>query len=101
MFKMFKSIGKKTKYLPSLKHTLENLPIFHNHNHNAFLVFNADGITEDITGSCYIEGNIYFFRQNNYSKFNEFSRKVMEAGVFNWRIFNLEWLVESTRTAFG
>lgn len=48
------------------------------------------GIPEDITSAFrYIDGNIYFFRNSTYYKYNEFTRKVVEAGNLNWNMFNI------------
>ncbi|XP_072394931.1 matrix metalloproteinase-18-like [Diabrotica undecimpunctata] len=48
------------------------------------------GIPEDISLALrWIDGHIYFFRQNTYYKFNEFTRKVIAAGPFNWNLFGV------------
>ncbi|CAH1224568.1 unnamed protein product [Diabrotica balteata] len=48
------------------------------------------GIPEDISLALrWIDGHIYFFRQRTYYKFNEFTRKVVAAGQFNWNIFGV------------
>ncbi|XP_072400573.1 interstitial collagenase-like [Diabrotica undecimpunctata] len=48
------------------------------------------GIPEDISLALrWIDGHIYFFRQNTYYKFNEFTRKVVAAGQFNWNLFGV------------
>ncbi|XP_072395155.1 matrix metalloproteinase-16-like [Diabrotica undecimpunctata] len=45
------------------------------------------GIPNDITSAFnYIDGHIYFLKQNIYYKFNEFTRSVIEKGTFNWNM---------------
>ncbi|XP_050516346.1 uncharacterized protein LOC126891207 [Diabrotica virgifera virgifera] len=45
------------------------------------------GIPNDITSAFnYIDGHIYFLKQNIYYKFNEFTRSVVEKCTFNWNM---------------
>ncbi|XP_050505296.1 hatching enzyme-like [Diabrotica virgifera virgifera] len=48
------------------------------------------GIPEDISLAFrWTDGHIYFFRQSNYYKFNEFTRKVVAGGQFSWNLFGV------------
>lgn len=48
------------------------------------------GVPGDITSAFrYIDGHIYFFRKEIYYKYNEFTRKVVEAGSFQWSLLHI------------
>ncbi|KAJ8913493.1 hypothetical protein NQ315_013873 [Exocentrus adspersus] len=49
------------------------------------------GVPIDLNGGFrYINGNMYFFRNNTYYEFNEFKNKVTAAGDFNLQLFNIQ-----------
>lgn len=54
------------------------------------------GIPENVVSAFqYIDGHLYFFHQDVYYKYNEFTRTLVEAGTFNWNIFNISCPNES------
>lgn len=49
------------------------------------------GIPSDVdTGYRYINGNMYFLKNNNFYEFNEFSNTLIRAGVFDWSLLGIE-----------
>lgn len=48
------------------------------------------GIPTDVNGSFrYINGNLYFFRNQTYYEYNEFSNKLTKAGSFDLSLFGI------------